>query len=152
MQLKIEWRSDGKLWVSKDNTDTPVQARCCFPWSKSKSYISLRDKEDNEVALVEELTDLDGTSREALELALIEAGFVMEITGVISLKEDFEIRSWQVETRQGKRHFQTKLDDWPQSLPGGGLLIRDVAGDLFHIEDPHSLDESSRKLIWAFVS
>ena len=33
------------------------------------------------------------------------------------------------------RTFQTRLDHWPCELPGGGLLIRDVAGDLYYIAD-----------------
>ena len=36
-------------------------------------------------------------------------------------------------------------------LPHGGLLIRDVAGDLYHFADPARLDRHSRALLWAFV-
>jgi hypothetical protein len=51
----------------------------------------------------------------------------------------------------GNRSFQTHLDDWPRVLPGGGLLIRDVAGDLYRLADPKRLDKKSRALLWAFV-
>ena len=50
-----------------------------------------------------------------------------------------------------ERTFQTKLDDWPRELPGGGLLIGDVAGDLYQIANRDDLDEKSRKLLWAFA-
>ena len=53
--------------------------------------------------------------------------------------------------RQGARLFQTHLDDWPRVLSSGGLLIRDVAGDLYHIAAPEALDKKSRELLWAFV-
>jgi hypothetical protein len=36
-------------------------------------------------------------------------------------------------------------------MPGGGLLIRDVAGDLFFIADPRTLDRRSQKLLWAYI-
>jgi hypothetical protein len=36
-------------------------------------------------------------------------------------------------------------------LPGGGVLIRDVAGDLYHIPAPDRLDRKSRELMYAFV-
>jgi hypothetical protein len=36
-------------------------------------------------------------------------------------------------------------------LPKGGLLIRDVAGDLYRLPDPKTLDRKSRELLWAFV-
>jgi hypothetical protein len=47
--------------------------------------------------------------------------------------------------------FQTRLDDWPRELPGGDILIRDVAGDLYHVPDPEALDQRSQELLWAFV-
>ena len=68
-----------------------------------------------------------------------------------SVDEEVEIRIWKVRTRQGPRSFQTRLDDWPREVPGGGFLIRDVAGDLYHVADPRGLDEASRALLWAFV-
>ena len=62
-----------------------------------------------------------------------------------------EIRQWTVETAHGPRSFQTHLDDWPRVLPGGALLIRDVAGDLYRLPEPRELDRESRELLWAFV-
>jgi hypothetical protein len=94
---------------------------------------------------------LDAGSRLVLESALALAGFVFEVTQVHSLEEEIEIRDWKVETRQGSRTFQTRLDDWPRVLPGGGILIRDVAGDLYHVPAPEQLDWKSRELMYAFV-
>ena len=65
--------------------------------------------------------------------------------------EEVEIRTWKVETRQGPRSFQTRLDDWPTEVPGGGIVIRDVSGDLYLVADPNGLDEGSRERLWAFV-
>jgi hypothetical protein len=56
-----------------------------------------------------------------------------------------------VRTSQGDRSFQTRLDDWPRRLPDGGLLIRDITGDLYRIADVACLDGKSRALLWAFV-
>jgi uncharacterized protein DUF1854 len=107
--------------------------------------------DDKEVALVEDPATLEEESRQALELALAEAGFVLEVTRVLDIDEEIEIRQWKVETKQGNRSFQTHLDDWPRVLPSGGLLIRDVAGDLYRLPDPATLDKKSRALLWAFV-
>src|SRR5206468_2712862 len=49
------------------------------------------------------------------------------------------------------RFLSLRLDDWPRLLPHGGLLVRDVAGDLYHLADPTALDKRSRALLWAFV-
>ena len=144
-------QGDGRLVAIKDEATIPVKLRQCFPWSEPTRHISLRDADDKEVALVDDPASLDADSRQAFELALAEAGFVLEVTRVTDIEEEIEIRQWSVETRQGKRLFQTHLDDWPRLLPGGGLLIRDVAGDLYRLADPKRLDKKSRALLWAFV-
>ena len=128
-----------------------MSVRRCFPWSQPTDYVSLRDTDENEFVLIRAASDLDVASRDVLEIALAEAGFVLEITRIESVDEEIEIRNWKVETRQGPRSFQTKLDDWPRRVPSGGTLIRDVAGDLYYVKDAAELDKKSRDLLWAFV-
>ena len=57
-----------------------VVVRRCFPWSEPGRYVSLRDADQAEVALVRDPADLTPASREALGLAMAEAGFVFEVT------------------------------------------------------------------------
>src|SRR5262245_5526557 len=149
--LTLEHRADGQLWAIKGENEVAVRVRRAFPWSEPGRFLSLRDHEDTEVALVADPAELDHDSRAALERALVQAGFVFEVTAVLAIDEEVEIRTWRVQTRQGPRSFQTRLDDWPRSLPEGGLLIRDVAGDLCRLQDLALLDRRSRELLWAFV-
>jgi hypothetical protein len=148
---RLELRADGQLWIGQDGAARPVRVARCFPWSAPGHFISLRDERRNEVALIADPATLDARSRELLEDALVEADFVFEIEAIDAIEEETEIRCWSVDTRQGPRRFQTRRDDWPRPVPGGGLLIRDVAGDLFHIAVPARLDARSRKLLWAYV-
>lgn len=150
-RLALERRADGRLWAVKGSKERPVWVRRCFPWSQPARYISLRDREESEFALVREPGELSGESRAVLEEALVEAGFVLKIVRLLDVDEEVEIRTWRVETEQGPRSFQTRLDDWPRHMPGGGLLIRDVAGDLYYVADPGALDARSRGLLWVFV-
>ena len=143
--------ADGRLHVHVDGRCVPVRLRQCFPWSEPGLHLSLRDDEDREVAIVDDPDELEPESRRALEQALAEAGFVLEVTRVLDIEEEVEIRQWTVETQQGRRSFQTHLDDWPRVLPNGGLLIRDVAGDLYRLAAPMQMDKKSRELLWAFV-
>jgi len=149
--LRLEWRSDGSLWALRGDEERAVAVRRCFPWSEPARYLSLRDSEEEEFAVVRDPADLDARSRAALEMALAVAGFVFDVTRLLEIDEEVEIRHWRVETRQGPRTFQTRLDDWPRTLPHGGLLIRDLAGDLYHLGAPAQLDRQSRDLLWAFV-
>jgi len=143
--------ADGRLRAEVGGRAVSVVVRRCFPWSEPGKFISLRDDENVEVVLVEDPSSLDEGSRLVLEQALAAAGFVLEVTRVIAVEEEIEIRHWKVETRQGERTFQTRLDDWPRVLPGGGVLIRDVAGDLYHVPAPETMDRTSRELMYSFV-
>jgi hypothetical protein len=147
----LERRADGRLWATRDGKSRAVSVARCFPWSAPGRFISLRDGERSEFCLIAEPADLDEPSRRALEQSLVEAGFVLEIEAIVSVREEIEIRSWEVSTRQGRRRFQTKRDDWPRVLPDGGVLMRDVAGDLLCIREPGRLDAGSRNLLAAFV-
>jgi uncharacterized protein DUF1854 len=151
VQLRLSRRADGQLWATRGEEERAVRVRRAFPWSEPGRYISLRDDGDREFALVAEPQALDADSRAALEAALEAAGFVFVVTAVTEIEEEVEIRTWRVATRQGVRTFQTRLDEWPRPLPGGGLLIRDVAGDLYRIDNLAALDGRSRELLWAYV-
>jgi len=142
---------NGLLFAIVDGEPVSVRLRQCFPWSEPHRFLSLRDEDDEEVALIEEPAVLAPESRYAIEQALAEAGFVLEVTRVVSIEEEVEIRQWKVETKHGPRSFQTHLDDWPRALPNGGLLIRDVAGDLYLLATPGEMDRRSKELLWAFV-
>ncbi len=150
-ELVLERRTDGQLWASREGTEKAVRVHRCFPWSEPRRYLSLRDADGDEFALVESVDAVPHGSRRVLEGALAEAGFVLEVVRIEAVDEEVEIRTWKVETRQGPRSFQTKIDDWPVAVPGGGILIRDVAGDLYHVADPEGMDEASKKWLWAFV-
>lgn len=149
--LRIERRGDGQLWASRDGEAHVVSVHRCFPWSEPDRFLSLRDVDEKEFALVVRLSDVDDASADTLRHALIEAGFVLEIVRIVDVNEEVEIRTWSVETIQGARTFQTKLDDWPIEVPNGGILIRDVAGDLYHVRSPSTMDAASQKWLWAFV-
>ena len=90
----------------------------------------------------------EGTKRRRPDIGLINQGYILDIVGA---KNQLEIRSWTVVTRQGARSFQTPRDDWPRQLDDGGILIRDVAGDLYRVSNPDALDRTSQKWLWAFV-
>lgn len=142
---------DGQLFAQTPKGPVSVRAVRCFPWSSPGRYVSLRDADEDEVALVRDLWELDPVSKRALTLALLEAGFVFEIEAVDDVVEEIEIRTFEVRTKQGPRRFQTLRDEWPRDLPGGGLLIQDVVGDLYLVRSPGSLDVRSRQKLWAFV-
>jgi hypothetical protein len=150
-QLTLERGADGRLRAHSGDEQSIVHVQRCFPWSEPGQFISLRDDDGEEFALVADLAELDESARAVLQEVLAEAGFIFDVESVLELEEEVELRNWQVLTNQGARQFQTRLDDWPRKLPDGGLLIRDVTGDFYRVADPAKLDRKSRALLWAFV-
>ncbi len=150
-RLELERLADGRLCARLRDEQHIVRVGRCFPWSEPTRFLSLRNEDGRELALIADPDELDAASRQALDSALAETDFVFEVAGVVAIEEEVELRHWQVRTQQGTRTFQTRLDDWPRRLPDGGLLIRDVTGDLYRLGDPHQLDRQSRALLWAFV-
>ena len=150
-QLMLERGPDGRLRAHSGEEQRIVHVQRCFPWSEPGQFISLRDDDGEEFALVADPAELDESARAVLQDALAEAGFIFAVEAVLELEEEVELRNWQVLTNQGARQFQTRLDDWPRKLPDGGLLIRDVTGDFYRVADPAKLDRKSRSLLWAFV-
>jgi uncharacterized protein DUF1854 len=140
----------GQLLLRSQRGSIPVRPVACFPWSDPNNYISLRNEAGMEVGFIDSTAELDDSSRTALETTLRQTRFVFEVTAIEKVEDEFELRTWLVTTHQGPRSFQTKLDDWPRTLENGGIIIRDLSGDLYHIEDPTALDSASQKLIWAF--
>ncbi len=150
--LRVERRVDGRLWlVRPDRDDVVVRVVRPFPWSSPDQFVSLMNDEDQEEALIRDLCDLDEGSRSVLVTALAQISFVLDVTAVERIDTEFEIRNWCVRTEQGEYRFQTKHDDWPYPLQDGALLLRDLDGNLFRIQNPARLDARSRQLLWAYA-
>ena len=148
---RIERTATGALRVVTARGATLARAVRCFPWSEPNRHISIRDSEGNELLYVDDPQRLDEASRHALEGALTTAGFVIDVTGVDAVVEDFEMRCLKVRTRHGPRSLQTALDAWPRRAPNGDVLLEDVAGDIYRIPPVEMLDRRSRRLLWALL-
>lgn len=148
----LRWESNsGRLFLLKDGREIYVKIKPCFPWVDGLQYLSLRNKKGDEVAFVEHPEALEVGSYQALLESLKEASFYFNVLRIESMDEEFELRTWLVETLQGMRKFQTKLTDWPRTLNGSLYIIQDVQKDLFVIEDIHQLDGKSQKIFWPFT-
>jgi hypothetical protein len=143
---------DQRLWLDRGGQSVRVKPVRCFPWSSPLGLVSLRDDAEREQLLVNDPADLDPSSAEALELALRGPSFVLDVDALEAIEEDYEVRVWRTHTRQGPRTFQTRLDEWPWPSPGGGHLVRDLAGDLIHLPPLEQLDAKSRHLLWPYVA
>lgn len=149
--LRLSRSPDGRTMVERNGEWVAVRVSSCFPWSAPDTYLSLRDSENIELALIPSLDDMNDGDRAILTQALRDAAFAFQVTRVVLVKKEFEIRQWEVICVEGPRVFQTKVDDWPRPLPPHGLLITDVTGDVYVIPDWTALDKQSRRELAPFV-
>ena len=147
MSLDLTRFSDGRLGLRLESGEIPVTVTRCFPWSNPLSYLSLRNEKGEEKGFVTALDDLSPESRALLEEELKLTGQTFEIIRIHKVQKEIELRCWEVETQGGDRHFQTELDVWPRALPDGSLLVQDLYGDLYRIQDPQALDAASQKIL-----
>lgn len=149
--IRIRRAPDGQLLLHRDDATIPVRVRRCFPWTHPRGWISLCDTEGAEALLLPDLSVLSPDSAAALsdELNLIDRTFV--ITRIHACTKEIELRCWEVDTEQGPRMFQTELDEWPRCFGHGGVLIRDLHGDLYTVPDPEALDPDSKKRLWMLL-
>ena len=142
--------------------DEIVTISRCFPWSEPLRWLSIRDKDEKELDLIEDASLLDPTSTLSILQAVGEAGFVLKIKRIRNVEEQFELRCWTVELAEREaaaaltstatvRRFQTKLNAWPRELPGGGVLIQAVVNDFYLVENMEQLDSDSQKLLNTFL-
>ncbi len=147
----IKNHEDGHLLLYDKGDYKKVELKPCFPWTTPSRYLALVNSDGKELKFIDKLDELDEPSQKAVQQALYEAGFCFEVVKIDKIEEEFELRRWWVQTKQGPRQFQTKLMDWPRILPNGEMLIQDLYGDLFHIKDLKNSNLDKRGLLTAFI-
>ena len=96
-----------------------------------------------------QLDELAPQQRSIIEEALQLRNFIPEIVAIHAISDDQELYIWSVTTHAGDRKFLTGRRDHVRELPGGKVLIRDVANDVLLIPNPKALDAKSYALLRA---
>lgn len=119
-----------------------------FPLSDSDSYISVRDSEGNEIGMLESLSRFSDSTRRLLEEELGRRYFTPVIEKIRSIEEEFGYSYWDVDTSAGQRRFTVRRGhNNLVQLGGRRVLVIDVDGNRFEIEDYTSIDSRYSRLI-----
>ena len=120
-----------------------INAFRTFPLSAGDQYLSLRDREGDEIGIVESLEDLAPAQAALLRDELDRRYFTPLIQRVASLKEEFGYSYWTVDTDAGRRRFTVQSGKNNVTMVGEGrLVIVDVDGNRFEVADYTRLDRS----------
>lgn len=147
-ELELERTAGGFVTLTVSGGEQPeryerVSAFRAFPLSAADQYISLRDREGDEIGIVESLDDLTPAQAALVRDELDRRYFTPQIQRVESLKEEFGYSYWTVDTDAGRRRFTVQSGKNNVTMVGRGrLVIVDVDGNRFEVADYSRLDRS----------
>ena len=140
--------SDLVLEIKSGEPVAGIRVVRCFPLTAGDCFIALRDRDNRELGIVEDLAALDAESGRALAAELERAYFRPEITAVHAITEQYHVPTWQVDTARGPRRFEIRSSRRDvRVMPPCRILIRDADGNQYEIPDYRRLDQASRALV-----
>ncbi len=135
-----------RLTVGEEKSYPKVSLYQSAPLSKPGEYVSLLDSKSEEIVLVRRLSELTSESRAVAEQELKRRYLTAKIQAITKVKQEFGVTYWHVETDRGPRDFVVQsLSESCAYLSDSHLLITDVDGCRFEIENQNALDEASKK-------
>jgi Domain of unknown function (DUF1854) len=150
---RIERTDAGELVVHLEGTEEPIREAAvarCFPWSVPDCYVSVRNKDGKEVALLDTLDELDEDSRQVASDELRERIFNPKIQRIIDFNHEFGITTITADTDRGQVSFQVRTRDDVRSLSPTRALFRDVDGNTYELPDLTALDAASQRHLQSF--
>jgi hypothetical protein len=118
-----------------------------FPLSEPDRWIAIVDPDGHELALIEDPESLSPTTRTLIGQELASREFVPCITRIDEISGESGLREWKVDTDRGPAQFRIESDDQIRRLGPNRLIITDVQGLRYLIQDVAALDARSRSLL-----
>jgi hypothetical protein len=147
---RVERNKAGNLVVTLPGREEPVaEARVarCFPHSIPDRFVSIRDKDGKEVALLDRLDALDPSSRALVEQEIHDKIFTPRITRILSHKDEFGVASITADTDRGRVTFQIRSRDDVRVASSARAFFRDADGNVYEVPDVRALDRASQKVL-----
>jgi len=137
-----------RLTVGEDRSYVTVKPAWSAPLSQPGKYLALLNGKGDEIVTINDPNDLDGGSRTAVLEEIHRRYLTATIHRITHAKGEFGATYWHVITDRGERDFVTQsLQENAQWLGPRHLLLIDVDGNRFEIQDTQALDEASQGYI-----
>ncbi|MBQ5837178.1 MAG: DUF1854 domain-containing protein [Clostridia bacterium] len=124
----------------------------CFPFETPDEYISVLNKDGREYAMIRDLNEMPAEAQEIIRNELERKYLCPTVTKIKSLKEKLGYSFWEVETDKGEMLFS--MHDTYRNIArvgDGMLIITDVDGNRYRIDDVSKLDRKSFKRIELYL-
>ncbi len=138
----------GLLSVKTGEASFPVvYLHCSFPHSNRRVYISVRTADNQEVGMIRSLDDFPEETTALLEEHTRIRYFAPSITRIVNIREEFGYTYWETETTAGPCRFTVRSGGHVKIVADVKLLVLDVDGNRFMIEDVSRLSDREYKLV-----
>lgn len=125
-----------------------LEPRRLFPMTGVSRYITLLDKDGNEVAVIRNLATLDETGREIISSCLEEYYHIPKIQRILNTEEKFGIVKFFCETDRGECVIEIRNTIQQIKLTFGiRVLFRDNDDNRYEIPDINKVDGKTRQTI-----
>jgi len=132
------------LTIEGDRSHFEIKVRHAFPRTHPAEFIVLYDRGDDEIGMLRNLKELDRASRKLLERELDHRYFSPRITEIRSIREEYGITLFDVETNRGPTKFGVRsVRENVKELEPGRIRIIDVHDSVYEIPDIARLDTDS---------
>lgn len=145
--------------LESEPDDTPVRQDLgrvwfhrCFPFETPDEYISVLNRDGREYALIRDVNGFSAEAQAIIRAELDRKYLCPVISTIKSLKEKLGYSYWKVVTDRGETEF-TVHDTYRNiaRVGGGMLIVTDVDGNRYRIDDYEKLDRSSYKRIELYI-
>lgn len=137
-----------RLTIEGDRSYLKVRVVCAAPLSQPDRYICLLDEKNEVICTVEDPIVMDAVSQDIIKEELEQRYMTAVIKRVDSLRSEFGVSYWEVQTDRGDREFVVRnVAENAQWITDRRLLLVDVDGNRFEISNLEVLDKKSRGLI-----
>jgi hypothetical protein len=129
-----------RLELAGDRSLLGVSVSRLFPITQRLEFLTLADATGEEVGILRDLRALPKAMRRIVLEELRKRYLVPQITYVHSLRTEYGILYWDVETSRGRREFVVReVRDNIREFAGNRLQITDVDGNQFEIRNSEEL-------------
>jgi len=137
-----------RLTIDGDRSYLRVKVVRAAPLSHPDRYICFLDAKDEVICMVDSLQSLEEEYRPLAEEDLDRRYLTARVERVHAIQMEFGVSYWEVDTDRGRREFVAKdVAENVQWMGDHRLLILDVDGNRFEVEDLGALDKRSRSLM-----
>ncbi len=137
-----------RMTIEGNRSYLKVKIVCAAPLSHPSQYICFLDEKNEVIWTVDNPGVLDDESRRIVKEELEQRYMTAIIERINSLRIEFGVSYWDVQTHRGRREFVAQnVSEDAQWISERRLLLIDVDGNRFEIPDLGMLNKKSRRFI-----